>query len=260
MKRCFIVSLLCFLWSMMPGLIQAQDPDMLPSPASPEEAKVYHIPEVDSIPLGYSIEDENILDFCGQLIDLNMHGRKRKLGRELASLSHYSSKLVQRANFYFPLVEPILYQNGIPDDFKYLMMIESGLDPNACSGKGAAGLWQLMKGTAGDCGLTVNDGVDERFHIEKATQAACRYLKNAYRRFGNWVAVAQSYNIGPERVATELTRQQVDDPLELRLVEETNRYTYRIFAAKIIFTHPKNFGINENMLYYKKIRGYSRYR
>jgi Soluble lytic murein transglycosylase and related regulatory proteins (some contain LysM/invasin domains) len=260
MKRCFIISFLLLLGVLKLNMLFAQDPDPLPSPASPEKAKVYRIPEVDSVPSGYSLNDENILDFCGQLIDLNIHERRRKLGRELAVLSRYSSKLVQRANFYFPRIEPILSENGIPDDFKYLMVIESGLDPYACSGKGAAGLWQFMKGTAGDYGLNVTDGIDERFHIEKATQAACQYLKNAYRRFGNWVAVAQSYNIGPERVATEMARQRVDDPLELRLVEETNRYTYRIFAAKIIFTHPKNFGIDENLLYYKKIRAYSRFR
>lgn len=235
----------------------AQDPDPLPMKAQHDDPADYDIQEVDSCDTGYTLEDANILDFCGQIIDLSTHSRKRNLRRELSSLSRSSSRLVQRANFYFPVIEPILSENGIPDDFKYLMVVESGMDPYASSNKGAAGLWQFMPGTADDYGLTVNGRVDERFHIQKATEAACRYLNDAYNRFKDWVAVAQSYNIGQERIRSELARQQVSEPLELRLVEETNRYIYRIFAAKIIFTNPKNFGLNENMLYYKKIRRYS---
>lgn len=241
-------------------LALAQDPDPLPAMAGTDQPVDCFIPEVDSCQIGYTFDDENILNFCGQMIDLSTHERKRKLRRELSSLSHLSSSLVQRANFYFPVVEPILNEYNIPDDFKYLMVVESGMNPYACSEKGAAGLWQFMAGTADNYGLTVNGEVDERFHIEKATKAACRYLRDAYKKFKDWVMVAQSYNIGQDRIRTEVARQHVSDPLELNLVEETNRYIYRIFAAKIIFTHPKNFGIDENLLYYKKIRRYSPWR
>lgn len=173
---------------------------------------------------------------------------------ELQLISRSSSTLLQRANFYFPIVEPILRQNNIPDDFKYLMVIESAMNPGARSEVGAAGIWQFMPGTASDYGLEVNGRVDERFHLEKATAAACQYLNDAYRRFGDWIAVAQSYNIGQARIGVELDRQRVSDALDLHLVEETNRYIYRIFAAKMIFTHPIDFGLNGNMLYYKKMR------
>lgn len=257
MKRHFFLPVIGTLVFLFSQTVFSQEPDSLPCMAQPNLPADYYIMEVDSCPSGYTLDDENILDFCGQIIDLSTHERKRKLQRELSSLSGLSSLLVQRANFYFPVVEPILSANNIPDDFKYLMVVESGMNPYACSGKGAAGLWQFMAGTADDYGLTVNNRVDERFHLRKSTDAACRYLHDAYAKFKDWVAVAQSYNIGQARIRAELERQQVDEALELRLVEETNRYIYRIFAAKIIFTHPKNFGINEKLLYYKKIRRYS---
>lgn len=197
---------------------------------------------------------EGLFDFCGQRVDLTPWSRQRKLNTELKQISRYSATLQQRACYYFPIVEPILEQENIPEDFKYLMVIESAMNPVARSGVGAAGLWQFMPGTADDYGLVVNGRVDERFHIEKATRAACRYLTDAYEKFGDWVAVAQSYNIGQGRINNELSRQQVDDALDLHLVEETNKYIYRIFAAKIIFTHPIDFGLSELPSYYSKIR------
>ena len=143
---------------------------------------------------------------------------------------------------YFPIVEPILKENGIPDDFKYLMVIESNLNPIARSSAGAAGLWQFMQGTGRDYGLEVNSNIDERYHVEKATRAACRYLKDAYAKYKDWVAVAASYNAGQARIASQLAKQDVDDSLDLQLVEETARYVYRILAAKIMFSDPTAFG------------------
>jgi hypothetical protein len=150
--------------------------------------------------------------------------------------------MIKKANRYFPIVEPILKKNGIPDDFKYLMVIESNLNPNARSSAGAAGLWQFMKTTGREYGLEVNDNIDERYHVEKATAAACQYLKDAYEKYQDWVAVAASYNAGQARISSQLEKQYVKDALDLHLVEETARYVYRIIAAKIMFQDPTQFG------------------
>lgn len=233
------------------SVAMAQDPDPMPVPSFPEEILAT---QLSRIMIEDSLAKKNVLNFCGQLIDVNSRERQRKLQRELNSISRYSSGLLQRANYFFPMVEDILKEHGIPEDFKYLMVIESGMNPEARSNVGAAGLWQFMSGTAKDYGLRVDQKTDERFHIEKSTHAACRYLTDAYRKFGDWVAVAQSYNIGQARINNELNKQQVEEAIDLNLVEETNRYVYRILATKIIFTHPKNFGLSEGMLYYKKIR------
>lgn len=112
------------------------------------------------------------------------------------------------------------------------------MNPTARSSAGAAGLWQFMQGTGRDYGLEVNNNVDERYHIEKATRAACRYLKDAYAKYKDWVAVAASYNAGQARIASQLAKQDVDDSLDLQLVEETARYVYRILAAKQLFNAP----------------------
>ena len=254
MKHCILyltISLLANLFFSLPA--QAQGPDRLPEPAIPEE----ELEGSPSFPVMNDIDSllsPNVLRFCGQEVNLDPLYRQRKLRRELASLSRHSSTLMQRANYFFPIIEPILEKNNIPDDFKYLMVIESGLNPEARSPMGALGLWQFMKGTAQEYGLRVDRKIDERLDIEKSTQAACRYLQTAYNKFKDWVAVAQSYNIGQGRIGTELERQQVDESIDLQLVEETNRYIYRILASKIIFTNPSNFGLKESMLYYKKIR------
>ena len=122
------------------------------------------------------------------------------------------------------------------------MVIESSVNPLARSGAGAAGLWQFMPTTAREFGLEVNNHVDERYHVEKSTAAACRYLKQAYARFGNWVSVAASYNAGQGRISREAERQYEENALDLHLVEETSRYVYRILAAKTLFANPQAFG------------------
>ncbi len=185
------------------------------------------------------------IEFCGSVIDLTRFNRRERMDRELLAFTYMHSTSIQmlkRANRYFPVVEPLLKENGIPDDFKYLMAIESNLNPNARSSAGAAGLWQFMQGTGRDYGLEVNSNIDERYHVEKATCAACRYLKDAYVKYRDWVAVAVSYNAGQARIVGQLDKQGVDDPLDLQLVEETARYVYRIFAAKLMFDNPAAFG------------------
>lgn len=256
MKQLFILCLGAVIVSSFPLTVHGQEPDVLPSqPPLSKTSKEIESPGDETIDGNSTVTGkEKEFEFCGQSVNLLSRQRRVKLRNELRIISRFSTTLLQRANYYFPIVEPILRENNIPDDFKYLMVIESAMNPGARSNMGAAGIWQFMLGTANDYGLQVNERVDERFHIEKATSAACSYLNDAYKRFGDWVAVAQSYNIGQARISNELNRQQVDDALDLDLMEETNRYIYRIFAAKMIFTHPIDFGLSENMLYYKKMR------
>lgn len=183
--------------------------------------------------------------FCGKEIDLTRFDRYERMDRELLAFTYMHStsiQMIKKANRYFPIVEPILKEEGIPDDFKYLMVIESNLNPNARSVAGAAGLWQFMKTTGREYGLEVNDNIDERYHIEKATRAACKYLKDAYAKYNDWVAVATSYNAGQARISDQLEKQFTDDALDLYLVEETARYVYRIIAAKTMFANPSQFG------------------
>lgn len=183
--------------------------------------------------------------FCGKEINLTRFDRYERMDRELLAFTYMHStsiQMIKKANRYFPIVEPILKEEGVPDDFKYLMVIESNLNPNARSAAGAAGLWQFMKTTGREYGLEVNENIDERYHTEKATRAACKYLKDAYAKYNDWVAVAASYNAGQARISTQLEKQFADDVLDLHLVEETARYVYRIIAAKIMFNDPSQFG------------------
>lgn len=197
-------------------------------------------------PSNYSTHEvPSSVTFCGKSIDLTRYDRYERMDRELLAFTYMHStsiQMIKKANRYFPIVEPILKANGIPDDFKYLMVIESNLNPNARSGAGAAGLWQFMQTTGREYGLEVNKNIDERYHVEKATEAACKYLKDAYDKYQDWIAVAASYNAGQARISTQFEKQQVDDMLDLYLVEETARYVYRIIAAKIMFSNPSAFG------------------
>lgn len=185
------------------------------------------------------------IEFAGDDIELRRFDRRERIDREMMAFTYMHSSTLQmlkRANRFFPVVEPILKENGIPDDLKYLMVIESNVDPTARSGAGAAGLWQFMPATAKEYGLEVNSSVDERYNIEKATAAACRYLKKAYDKYGDWASVAASYNAGQGRITSQLSRQNVTNSLDLHLVEETARYVYRILAAKALFSNPAEYG------------------
>lgn len=191
------------------------------------------------------IEIPQHITFCNETIDLTRYDRRERMDRELLAFSYMHStsiQMIKRANRYFPIVEPILKENGVPDDFKYLMVIESSVNPQARSGAGAAGLWQFMPATAKEFGLEVAHTVDERYHVEKSTVAACKYLKQAYKKFGNWTSVAASYNAGQGRIARQQEQQYEENALDLQLVEETARYVYRILAAKILFSNPQQFG------------------
>ena len=183
--------------------------------------------------------------FAGQIIDLKRYDHRERMDRELMSFTymHSSTMLtIKRANRYFPIIEPILKENGVPDDFKYLAVIESSLNTLARSPAGAAGLWQFMPATGREYGLEVNANIDERYHVEKETRAACRYLKEAYERFGNWLCVAASYNAGQGRISSEMKKQLADQAVDLWLVEETSRYMFRLLAAKAVISEPQRYG------------------
>ena len=192
--------------------------------------------------------------FCGKTIDLTRFDRHERMDRELLAFTYMHStslQTIKRANRYFPIVEPILKEHGIPDDFKYLMAIESSCSPLARSHAGASGLWQFMQTTGREYGLEVNKNIDERYHVEKSTVAACKYIKDAYAKYNDWIAVAASYNGGQARIIKQMNNQQTDETLDLHLVEETARYVYRIIAAKIMFSDPTAFGfrLRANDLY-----------
>ena len=185
------------------------------------------------------------VDFAGQTIDLSRADLHERMDREILAFT-YSHQLtmlmLKRANRIFPIVEPLLKECGVPDDLKYLMVIESNLDPGIVSRAGAAGLWQFMPATGREYGLEVNDNIEERYHIEKSTRAACSYLKKQYRQFGDWMTVAASYNGGPGGVKSKQAAQGVESAMDMYLVEETSRYMFRILTAKLVFSDPRRYG------------------
>ena len=205
------------------------------------------VQEEAPVVLSYAVSPEtpSSVQFCGKTIDLTRYQMREGIDRELTSLTYLHSTtmlLIKRANRIFPIIEPVLKANGIPDDFKYLAVIESNLDPRATSPARAAGVWQFLEATGKNYGLRVTATVDERRHIVKSTEAACKYLQEAYTKFGDWVTVAVSYNAGMGRITEQTGLQKETDPLNLYLVDETTRYPYRIFAAKLIFENPYKYG------------------
>jgi membrane-bound lytic murein transglycosylase D len=196
----------------------------------------------------YSVNLPKSLDFAGETVPLNQPDIKERVDREFLVNTYWQSNgilLIKRAQKYFPIIEPILAENGVPDDFKYLAVIESGLQ-NVSSPAGARGFWQIMTGTGRELGLEVNDNVDERYHIEMATKAACDYLKESKLKFGTWTLAGAAYNAGNGGINKQLEAQGVASYYDLLLGEETGRYVFRILAIKEILKNPKNFGFNVN--------------
>lgn len=183
--------------------------------------------------------------FAGNKIDLDRVDMYERLDRELTAMSYTHGNtllLLKRANKYFPEIIPILKKQGVPEDIIYLACIESTLNPRAYSAAKAAGLWQFIPSTAKHYGLEVNEFVDERYNTEKATVAACRYLKDAYKKYGNWESVAASYNGGMARITKELAAQGATTAYDLYLVDETSRYMFRLLAMKLIMENPREYG------------------
>jgi hypothetical protein len=208
-----------------------------------QEDKTY--PLVSSLTVSIALPDD--VDFCGSRISLSRWDMRERFDREINSFAYLHSNTLlyfKRANRFFPMIEPVLKKNNIPDDFKYLCVVESSLDTRALSPAKAAGLWQFLDSTGKSYGLEITEEVDERYHIEKATEAACRYFKDAYARYGNWVDVAASYNAGMRRISQSKKEQLVDSAFDLLLVSETSRYVFRIMAIKEIFENPKKYGFS----------------
>lgn len=185
------------------------------------------------------------VSFADQTYDLDRIDMYERLDRELTAMSytHGTTLLtLKRANRLFPEIIPILKAQGVPEDLIYLCVIESSLNPRAYSAAKAAGLWQFIPSTAKQYGLEVNEYVDERYNTELATKAAARMLSRLHDQYGDWESAAAAYNGGPARISKELSAQYADDALDLYLVEETQRYMFRILAAKLIFSDPRAYG------------------
>ncbi|PZX12967.1 transglycosylase-like protein with SLT domain [Breznakibacter xylanolyticus] len=218
-------------------IIQLFTHSTLPNTEQPDHSQIIHA----AFPLPESA------DFCGEKVPLDRYDVREGLDREIQVNAFWHSQtllFIKRANRFFPIIEPILKQEGVPDDFKYLAVIESSLMVRAQSPAGASGLWQFMTETAKSYGLEVNKEVDERYHIEKSTAAACRYLKSAKQKLGTWTMAAASYNAGMAGVNKQLTLQKEEDYYNILFGEETGRYVYRILAVKEIMSYPDKYGFN----------------
>ncbi len=223
------------------------------SSVNPQIFSAFNIYEDGEPSKVYALKIPEILDFSGEEVPLNSPDLKERLDKELLVNTYWQSNmmlLLKRSNKWFPTIEKILKDEGVPEDFKFLAVIESGLE-NLRSPKGAKGFWQLMPSTAKEYGLEVNNNVDERYHIEKSTRVACKYLLKAKERFGSWTLAAAAYNRGMYGIDRLLNKQLVDNYYDLLLNKETSRYIFRILAVKEIMSHPDRYGFiyEENDLY-----------
>jgi len=186
------------------------------------------------------------IEIFGEEVPLEDIDVRERLEREIIVNTYwhsYTILMLKRAQRWFPIIEPILDRNNIPDDFKYISVIESNLD-NVVSPAGATGFWQFVKGTAPKYNLEIRDEVDERYHLEKSTQAACDYLREAYDKFGSWATAAASYNMGIDGVEKQIERQKTTNYFNFILNEETSRYLFRAIAMKIIMNNPELYGFS----------------
>lgn len=198
------------------------------------------------------------MSFAGESIQLKRCDLRERFDKEIMNIAYrqaYTLTGLKNANRYFPIIEPILKENDVPDDFKYLALIESNLDIKALSNAKAAGFWQLMPATAQELGLVVNDEVDERYDIAKSTEAACKYLKKSYVRFNDWMLVAASYNGGMGRIRSQSNKQMVDNFFDMWLNSETSRYVFRLLAIKQFMSDPQKYGFRvKKSQFYQNIR------
>jgi membrane-bound lytic murein transglycosylase D len=194
------------------------------------------------------------LTFAGEEVPMEYYDVRENLDRELLSTVYFHSqtiRYIKNAPRYFSIIEPILKANGIPEDFKYLCVAESGFDPRAVSPAKAVGMWQLLEMPAKENHLEINNEIDERYHIEKSTEAACQILKSAYQKYGSWSLVAAAYNGGRAGLDQKMAQQKSKSYYDLLFVEETSRYVFRILALKLVMEDPKEYGfmIKKNDLY-----------
>ncbi len=201
----------------------------------------------------FAVDLPDDLSFAGEKVPMDQVDVSESLDREILVNTYWQSQtllFIKRANRYFPVIEKILKKYDIPDDFKYLPVAESGLT-NAVSPAGAVGFWQLLKATAQENGLEVDNEVDERYNLEKATEAACKYIRQSYEKYGSWTLAAASYNAGRRGIDQQMERQNETQYYDLLLYEETSRYVFRILAYKLILSNPSKYGfyIGEKDLY-----------
>ncbi|WP_431135253.1 lytic transglycosylase domain-containing protein [Psychroserpens mesophilus] len=228
-----------FIFAMQKTPVEVQTSDKFNSINESKSTNNYNV---------YALSVPESLDFAGEKVPLNNPDILERMDRELLVNTYWQSNgllMFKRAAKYFPIIEPILKKNGVPDDFKYLAVIESGLT-NAVSPAGARGVWQIMKATGRENGLEINDNVDERYHLEMATEVACKYLLKAKEQLGSWTLAAAAYNAGNAGISRRLEEQGVTDYYDLLLGEETGRYLFRIVALKEILNHPVKYGFNFN--------------
>ncbi|MCT8339914.1 lytic transglycosylase domain-containing protein [Flavobacteriaceae bacterium TK19130] len=204
----------------------------------------------------YAIPLPDTMDFAGEPVPMDDPDIRERFDRELLVNTYWQSNgllIIKRANRFFPKIEPLLKKYGLPDDFKYLAVAESGLMDNS-SPAGAAGFWHFLSSTGKEYGLEINDYVDERYNLEKATKVAAEYLQKSKDRFGTWTMAAAAYNAGNYGVSKQVERQKSDgDYYDLLLNDETSRYVFRILAFKYILSNPQKFGFNyrDKDLYHK---------
>lgn len=213
-------------------------------PSTPSLPEVKH-PDLTTYALP-SLPIPDSISLAGEAIPLSLTDIRERYEFELLVTVYRQSATIvglKRAARWFPIIEPILKSQGIPDDFKYLCVVESNL-ANAISPSKAVGFWQFLEGTAIQYGLEVNKNVDERYHVEKATIAASKYLKDAYKKFGNWTLAAASYNMGMTGLQDQISQQEENDYYKLKLNVETSRYILRIAVTKELFEHPEQYGFN----------------
>jgi hypothetical protein len=203
----------------------------------------------EDFPQGYKIispEIPNYLEFAGEKIPTENFEVYERMEREFLSNTYWHSATIlaiKRANRWFPVIEPMLKKNNIPDDFKYLAVAESNLE-NVISPAGATGFWQFMKPAGEKYGLEINSLVDERYDVEKSAEAGCKYLRDSYDMFGSWIAAAASYNMGQDGVTNQRERQKAKNYFNLVLNSETSRFVARIVSLKYILQNPEKYGFD----------------
>jgi hypothetical protein len=243
MKKNWIFAPFLPLFALLLLLATAGNSARTPQGTLPTDAAPSVLPQSVTTP---SLSDR--IDFAGERLPLQNFDVRESLQRELTVISYWHASLLytlQLSRRFFPLIEPILKDEGVPDDFKYLCVAESNLQQLVSPAK-AVGFWQFLEGTAKEYGLEINSEIDERYHIEKATRAACAYLKKAYGKYGSWAMAAASYNVGHSNLDRQIARQKQTLYYDLLLPEETGRYVFRAVAFKMVMSRPALYGVHVN--------------
>ncbi|MEJ2099712.1 MAG: transglycosylase SLT domain-containing protein [Desulfobacterales bacterium] len=185
------------------------------------------------------------IDFCGEPVEIDSQEVRERLEKELLLTIWDRPQVIlwiKRSSRYLPIIEKMLSENGMPDDLKYVAIIESALRPHASSQKGAVGFWQFLKSTGEKYGLRINAEIDERRNIFASTLAAISYFKELYATLQSWTLSAAAFNMGELGLQAEMVSQKSNDYYQLYLPLETQRFIFRIIAAKLILSDPQRFG------------------